>query len=189
MPTYVALLRGINIGANKRMKMEALRGVFDKLGLAGARTFLQSGNVIFEAKPGDPRRIAARIEAGIEEAFGFHSDVILRSSEDWKRLSAGNPYAKRTDIDPSRLIVLFLAGKLSVDTQRAVQALGGQPEEITPAESEVYIHYPDGMGQSKLDAKLAKVLGTSATARNWNSVSAIGELLEASGSRRPPTKG
>ena len=163
MPVHVALLRGINVGAHKRMSMEALRKVFTDLSLDDVQTHLQSGNVVFRSKKGDNSKLSKRIEAAIEQAFGFHSDVILRSETELRQAIGANPFADRSDLDPSRLLVLFLDGRLSTVEIEAVRALNVPPDEARPLETEIYVYYPNGMGRSKLDAALGKVLKTKGT--------------------------
>jgi uncharacterized protein (DUF1697 family) len=178
MPVQVALLRGINVGANKRMKMEALRKVFAELGLEGAQTYLQSGNVVFRSKESDKAKLAKRIETAIEQAFGFHSDIILRSAAEVRKVIASNPFADRPSLDPAKLLVLFLNERITAAELEALRHLDVPPDEVLPCETEVYIYYPNGMGRSKLDAAIAKVLKTNGTGRNWRSTLNILAMME-----------
>lgn len=170
MPALAAFLRGINVGPHKRMKMDALRKLFADLGFEEATTYLQSGNVVFQsAEPSSPK-LVRQIEEGIEQAFGFRSEVILRTAEQMREVVDANPFAGRDGIEPSKLLVLFFATPISAEEKRAVQQFYADPEEIAVRDSELYIYYPSGIGRSKLDGKLGKALKTSATGRNWNSV-------------------
>jgi uncharacterized protein (DUF1697 family) len=178
MSVHVALLRGINVGANKRMKMEALRKVFAELGLEGAQTYLQSGNVVFQSKETDKAKLAKRIETAIEEAFGFHSDIILRSAAEVRQVIASDPFADRLDLDPAKLLVLFLGRPLTAAEVKALRQLNVPPDEVLPDETEIYIYYPNGMGRSKLDVAMAKVLKTNGTGRNWRSTLNILSMME-----------
>lgn len=168
----VALLRGINVGSAKRLKMDALRGLFESLGLADAQTYLQSGNVIFESTEKNLGQLGKRIEAGIEETFGFHSDVILRTASQLDNVIQKNPFTARENIDPAKLLVLFLAFEPSAADASALRAIDTAPEQVFLSGSEVYIYYPNGMGRSKMPA-LDKILKTTGTGRNWNSVTNI----------------
>ena len=179
MTVLVALLRGVNLGAHKRMKMEALRQVFRDLELEDPQTYLQSGNVVFKSAERDSGKLTKRIESGIEAAFGFRSDVVLRNKKDMQRVAKANPFADRTGIDPAKLAVVFLAAKPPADAQKTLAALNSTPEELVLKGTELYIYYPDGMGRSKLNAaSVDRALKTSGTARNWNSVTNILKMME-----------
>lgn len=182
MPVLVALLRAVNVGPNNRMKMEALRHVFAEVGIEGAQTYLQSGNVVFPSTELSSVQLARRIEVRIEHAFGFHSDVILRSHDEIRRVIAENPFGARKGLEPAKLAVLFFPGAISAKEKNELAELSTGPEEIAAAASELYIYYPSGMGRSKLDAALGKALKTSPTARNWNSVTNIFAMMEKMGS-------
>jgi len=110
MTVYISLLRGVNVGGHNRIKMEPLRALYESLGLRNAQSLLQSGNVIFKTKEQDLVRLATRIENGIERTFGFRPDVIVRTVSNLRDVIARNPFATRPGIDPSRLLVTFLAG-------------------------------------------------------------------------------
>ena len=183
MPVYVALLRGINVGTAKRMKMDALRKVFQELEFEDPQTYLQSGNVVFRSTETNAAKLAQRIEARIEQAFGFHSDVFLRTAEELRQAISANPFSDRPDLDPAKLLILFLAGPLSASEARMVSGLQVPPDEIRPAETEIYTYYPNGMGRSKLDAALAKVLKTNGTGRNLRSATNILAMMDKAGER------
>jgi uncharacterized protein (DUF1697 family) len=177
---FVALLRGVNVGAHKRLKMDALRQLFSSLGLQGAQTYLQSGNVIFRADEPDALKLAARIESAIEQAFGFHSDIILRTVGQMRAAVEQNAFAQRVEaMDAAKLAVIFLRTAPSSGQSAKLAALDTSPEEIFIGVSELYIYYPNGMGKSKLSGPmLEKVLGTTGTARNWRSATNILTIME-----------
>ena len=108
MPVIVSLLRGVNVGGHQ-VKMDALRGLYESLGLRRAETFIQSGNVVFATQSRDLVRLAKRIEEAIEKSFGFRCDVILRATGEMRDALARNPFAARPEIDPARLLITFLA--------------------------------------------------------------------------------
>jgi uncharacterized protein (DUF1697 family) len=178
MPVQVALLRGINVGAHKRVKMDALRQLFAELGFDGAQTYLQSGNVVFQSTEPKSPELARRIEAGICHAFGFHSHVILRTTAEIGNAVAANPLAGRSDLDPAKFLVLFLDGRLSSEEEKALRAIEVDREEIYPAETELYVYYRDGINRSKIDLAMNKVLKTNATGRNWRSVENILSMMQ-----------
>lgn len=173
----ISMLRGVNLGPHRRMKMDDLRGVYELLGLREIHTFLQSGNVVFRTAERDLDKLAGRIEKGIENRFGFHSDVILRTSSEMKDVIGRNPFASRPDIHPSRLLVWFLAGDPGQKARDKVLTIKADPEELHIHDRELYIYYPNGLARPKLSmATVEKALKTAGTGRNWNSVTKMFEL-------------
>jgi uncharacterized protein (DUF1697 family) len=179
----VSLLRGINLGPHHRIPMDALRVLYESLGLRDVRTHIVSGNVIFRTQVRSLDPLAKRVEEAIEKTFGFRAEVMLRTPEQLREVLARNPFAERTGIEPAKLAVLFLARDPGPEARRKVLALKVGPEEMFMEGRELYIYYPNGMGQSKLlPALLDRNLGTPSTARNWNTVTrllALAEELEA----------
>jgi uncharacterized protein (DUF1697 family) len=123
--------------------------------------------------------LAQRIEGAIERTFGFRTDVILRTSAELKEMIAGNPFGKRSGIDPSKLLVTFLAAAPAANARNKVLQTKIEPEELRIHGRELYIYFPNGMGRTKLSwPTIAKMLGTSGTGRNWNSVTKLLEMAE-----------
>src|ERR1041384_3315326 len=115
MPVLIALLRGVNLGPHKRMKMDALRGVFESLGFTDVRTYLQSGNVVFRTKERNVQQLAKRIEDSIEQSFGFRSEVVLRTPGQLKEAIACCPFAARPGMEPNKLLITFLKDEPSAE--------------------------------------------------------------------------
>lgn len=176
------MLRGINVGSHKRMRMDALRAVYESVGLENPQTYLQSGNVVFKTRERDLTALAKRIESGIEQHFGFPSDVIVRTSSELRSVVARNPFAARPGIDPSKLLVTFLAGDGGKEAQENLLGIKADSEEMEVDGRELYIYFPFGIGRSKLSpALIEKKLKLTGTGRNWNTVTnllAIAEKLE-----------
>lgn len=182
MPVLISMFRGVNVGAHNRIKMDALRAVYESLKLEDARTYVQSGNVIFRTKEKNTAALAKRIESAFESKFGFHSEVILRSAGELRKAIAASPFTGRRDVEPAKLLVTFLAGDPGPDARATLRSLKGHPEELHLVERELYIYFPNGAGKSKLPwASLAKLLKTTGTARNWNSVTKMLEIAEELG--------
>ncbi|MPZ63418.1 MAG: DUF1697 domain-containing protein [Propionibacteriales bacterium] len=176
MTTYVALLRGINVGGHNKIGMADLRSMFDTLGYAGARTYLQSGNVVFDAPATDPARLAGAIEAGIAGDFGLSITVLLRTREDLDRVVANSPFVER-EADPKKLHVAFLSGVPADERVSAFESPAGENVGFVFDGAEIHLHYPHGYGRTKLThAYLEKRLGVAATARNWRTVFQLLEL-------------
>src|ERR1700684_3137774 len=107
MAVIICMLRGVNLG-KRRMKMDALRALYESLGLRDVQTLVQSGNVVFRTDQKSMAALAKRIESAVERGFGFHSDVILRSASEVREVIERNPLAKRSDPEPSKFLVWFL---------------------------------------------------------------------------------
>src|SRR5713101_3616743 len=179
MTVVVSLLRGVNVGGHNKIKMDALRSIYESLKLRDAQTYVQSGNVIFRTDERDIPRLAKRIEDGIERKFGFRPDVILRTAAEMREVIARNPFAKRRGIEPGKLLVSFHASDPGEEARERVRQMKCDPEEMRIEGREIYIYFPNGAGRSKLPwAGLGKMLKTAATGRNWNSVTKMLEMAE-----------
>ena len=167
MSTYVAFLRGINLG-KRSVKSPELKAAYEAMGFAGVRTLLASGNVIFEAPtPPDP----ARLESGFEAAFGFASGTVLRSQDELRALIAADPFSGRTEDDDTKLYVTFTQSVISVTP--APRAVPGDFELVKQTDRELFIlafRMPNGRFGAGID-QLHKSLGKSLwTSRNYNTV-------------------
>lgn len=173
MTTYVALLRGINVGGHNKVPMAELRELFAALGHRGARTYIQSGNVVFDAEA-DAGTLEREIKAGIAKRFGFDVPVMVRSRAELDMVLAAHPFGDR-ELDPAKVAVVFLSGPIG-----EVTVADGYPEEAVSAGRELFIHYPDGMGRSKLDRSgFWKQLGdVTTTTRNWRTVTMLRQLMD-----------
>ncbi len=175
---YVALLRGINVGGNRRMKMDELKSVFRTIGCADPVTILQSGNVTFASDDGDIQALTKEIENAVELAFGFGVDVLIRTGREMATLLDSHPFSETQLEDPRMAHVMFFNDFPDPDRYSDLRASHEGPEEISLIGRELFIHYPDGSGRSRLSGTaIEKVLGTRGTARNWNTVLKIAEKL------------
>jgi uncharacterized protein (DUF1697 family) len=179
MAVVISLLRGVNVGGHNKIQMEALRALCRALGLRDAQTYVQSGNVVFRTEARDLVRLARRIEGAIHASLGFRPAVMVRTSAELRDVIARNPFAARRGIDPRKLVVSFLAAEPGPEARQRLLRVPAGPEELHLAGRELYIYFPNGMGRSKLSpAVLEKALQTSATGRNWNSVTKLLEIAE-----------
>jgi uncharacterized protein (DUF1697 family) len=180
MPVYVSMLRGVNIGGHNKIKMEALRALYESLGFQEPQSFIQSGNVVFRAKERNPTLLSKRITDAIEKKFKFRPAVLLRSVVELRRVITANPFADRKGIDPSKLAVSFLEVGLDAGIRAALVAMECAPEELCPHDRELYIYFPNGMARPKLSMpKVERILKTACTARNWNTVQKLLEMAVA----------
>jgi len=177
MAVVISLLRGVNVGGHNQVKMEALRALYQSLDLGNATTHIQSGNILFTTKEKNLPRLAKRIADAIEQSFGVRTEVILRTAAELEAVIAANPFAKRSDVPPNKLVVTFLATDPGTEAHDNLRKLPPCREELHLIGRELYVHFPDGMGRSKLPmAAIDKALKTPGTARNWNTVTKLLEL-------------
>jgi uncharacterized protein (DUF1697 family) len=172
MTSYIALLRGINVGDNM-LKMERLRKIFADLGFPDARTYLQSGNVLFSAK-GEPADLAAMVESKLSDVTRLPVSVIVKAPAQLQRVVAANPFAREAAALPKTVHVTFLAGAASKAGLAAIGKLQAGSDRWQAAGSEIYLHCPNGYGRTKLNnTALERALGLRATTRNWSTVTAL----------------
>ena len=179
MPVAISMLRGVNLGPHRRIKMEDLRKLYESLGLRDPRTFVQSGNVLFATEERSLSKVAKRIEDGIERRFGFRSDVIIRTAAELREVIRNNPFEGRAGIDPSKLLITFLADDPGDAARKTAAKMSTESEELHIRGRELYVYYSNGLARPKLSwANLEKILKTSGTGRNWNSVTKMLEMAE-----------
>lgn len=170
MPVFIALIRGINVGGHKKIRMADLKVSCEALGLRNVRTLLQSGNVVFESDEKDRARLAAQI-VGV---LGVEAKVILRTGAELRKVVDANPMVAEAERAPSRFIVVFLAEKPPAAAMKALRDAYEGPEKMQLHGAELYIEYGSGMGQSKLtNVLIERKLGVAGTARNWNTVTKL----------------
>lgn len=177
MPTYVSLLRGLNVGGNNRLKMTDLKAIYQDISLDDAVTYLQSGNVVFRSPSRDRRALAKSIAVAIQQTTGMDLAVLVRSSSELAKVLAANPFPQAAHDDPNHLLVMFLAEAPTQSSFRAMADAYAGPELMKLSGTHLYIHYVNGIGTSKLTgAAIEKKLGTVGTGRNWNTVEALRKI-------------
>jgi uncharacterized protein (DUF1697 family) len=173
MAIYIALLRGVNVGGNT-LKMDRLRALCAELCMKNVRTYVQSGNVVFEAQ-GTSSHWAQALENKLAGESRLPVSVIVRTAAEMARVLTGNPFLKEKGIDTARLAVTFLQQAPAKTALEALGALKIGSERFHCADKEVYLHCPDGFANAKLYA-LDKVLSQRTTTRNWNTVKRLREM-------------
>jgi len=175
MATYIALLRGINVGRNKRIAMARLRELLTGLGYDDVRTLLQSGNAVFTSSRRSAEAVGAEVERAIRSELGLDVGVLIRTAAQLDAAVQANPLAA-AGRDPSRLVVLFLSdapAKAAIPTPEDVE-----PEEWHIGQREIYLWCPEGILKSALVPLFSdKQLGVQVTARNWRTVCKLAELV------------
>ena len=169
MTTYIALLRAVNVGGTGMLPMKELAALCAGIGFANVRTYIQSGNVVF-ASPFSAPEVTSALEQALAAKMGERVDVMVRTAAELRAVLAANPFPTA---DPARVGVVFLAAPAPPDLLERTVIPG--PEDVRAAGRELFIHYPDGMGRSKL--KLPSTL--VGTTRNINTVAKLAALAEA----------
>ena len=179
MAGLVALLRGVNVGGHRKVPMADLRAVAGSIGFREAATFIQSGNLVFGFDLGE-EAAAARLEEALESRFGFPVDVVVRTAERWRRHAAANPFGAEAEREPDRVVLLVPRRSPAAGSAAALAARAGAGERVEGAGDALWVHYPGGIARSKLaPALIDRVVGSPTTARNWRTVAALRDLLDA----------
>ena len=164
---YAALLRGINVGGKNKLPMQELAELFAGAGCRNVETYIQSGNVVFQASAALAKDVPSFVSEAIEQRFGYRVPLILRSGPELAKVVAGNPFLRRGAAE-KELHVYLLADQpaaAELDAQRS------PPDEFVLKGREIYLRLPNGMGRSKLtNAYFDAKLKTVSTARNWATV-------------------
>jgi uncharacterized protein (DUF1697 family) len=176
--SYVALIRGINLGSQKRVAMADLRGLFEDLGAKDVATYLQSGNVVFKSSDG-AEKLTRAIERRIRRDLRLSVTVLVLTRPQLTKVLGGNPFAKAKK-EPAKLHVTFLAKKPPRAKVSKLDPKLGKPDEFRVVGRQIYLHCPNGYGKSKLtNAYFEKQLDVAATTRNWKTVTKLGELTSS----------
>jgi uncharacterized protein (DUF1697 family) len=175
--TLVVLLRGINIGPNNRIAMPALRAALEDAGFGDVRTYVQSGNVVLTSRAG-PAKVAATVERAVADSFGLEVPVVVRTRDELADVVARDPLGD-VATTPKRYQVTFLAKKLDPATAEKLESVAAAGERLVVSGREVYAWHPEGVARSKLAAlRAGRALATTATARNWTTVTTLLALAD-----------
>ncbi len=178
MKTYIALLRGVNVGGNKKIAMADLRRLCADIGLPEARTLLQSGNLVFSDASRSAGALEKLLEKEAQDRLGLSTRFFVRGAEEWADVVAHNPFPDAAERDPSHLLVLFLPDAPGAAEMTSLRAAIVGREVVQAAAHHVYAVYPDGIGRSKLtNAVLERALGAPCTGRNWNTVTKLAKMV------------
>ena len=173
---HVALLRGINLGGRNRLSMKDLSFMFSDAGCASVATYIQSGNVVFQAPPAIARRIPDLIEKAISKTFGYQVPVVMRTGGELRKIVRGNPFL-RAGAEEATLHVAFLATRPAAARVKVLDPDRSPPDAFAVRGREIYLHCPKGYGRSKLtNAYFDSKLATFSTVRNWRTVMTLLEL-------------
>jgi uncharacterized protein (DUF1697 family) len=177
MPVYVALLRGINLGGHKKIKMDELRAALAAIGFDEVKTYIQSGNVVFKAAKISDKVLSKKIEATILSNFGHSVSAIIRTAEEIEQVIGNNPFLKQPDIDQTKLHVMFLREPPAQSALQQLQTLVLKPDQFRFLGKELYFYLPNGVAESVVMKKpIDRVLGIPTTMRNWRTVNTIQQM-------------
>lgn len=176
METFIALLRGINVGGHRKIKMADLKHVHETMGHGNVATYLQSGNVAFDCANNDRQALAQSLEQAYDKAFGFYPDVLIRSAKDFALAANQCPFPITADRQTKFLHLTLLSAVPDSAALEKFNTYDG-PEEKQVIGDTLYVYYTDGSGRSKLNLSfIERTLKVKGTARNWNTVSKLLEL-------------
>lgn len=178
MKSFIALYRGINVGGNNPVKMEALRALHERLGHRAVNSYIQSGNIVFSTAKSAAAFLPI-LAAEFAEEFGFDAKVVVVSAERWAAIVDNNPYSKAAAADPKKVSVGICDGDPDAGGLQALLAKTGGREAFVIGKRIVYLHAPDGFGNSKFAAGMEKACGVPMTVRNWRTVEALWNMANA----------
>ena len=177
MPTFISLIRGINVSGQRKIRMVELKEAYEAIGLTNVDTYLQSGNVVFDGRVRSAAKVVAAIEKQILSLFGHEVTVMVRTPGDFECIVTSNPFSPYAKADPSKVHVTFLASKPSAGLVKSMEAVDTRGDEFSVNDKEIFLHCPGGYGKTKLNnAVFERKLGMLATTRNWRTVIALRDM-------------
>jgi uncharacterized protein (DUF1697 family) len=177
MPTYIALLRSVNVVGRNIIRMPELVRAFEKAGFKEVRTYIQSGNVLFETAEESCQSLAGRIGEIVTKNFGLKLHVLVLTPQELSEVVSNNPFTKRAGIDLTRLHVTFLDREPDPGKTEKLLTYDYPPDELIIRGKAVYLHCPEGYGRTKFhNTFIEKKLDANGTSRNWNTCLKLVEL-------------
>lgn len=176
---YISLLRGINVGGHKIIKMDQLLQAYEELGFVDVATYIQSGNVVFKSCAKTSEDLAKEIEEMLRRRFSMSVAVIVRTAEEIGKVARSNPFLKESGIDPGTLHVTFLSHAPQKAALKGLDALAAGADRFHCCGREIFLHCPNRFAETKLSINtFEKVLSVGATTRNWNTVNKLWAMAE-----------
>jgi len=177
--TYISILRGINVSGQKIIKMEALKELYTRLGFLNCKTYVQSGNVLFQFKNEKTDVLVKLIQNEIKSEFGFDVPVIVMDNIKLERIVKRNPFVKDNLKNPSYMHVTFLSSHPADFDESDILNKRAPAEEMMFTKEAVYLYCPNGYGKTKLNNNfLENKLKVRATTRNWKTTNKLLELAK-----------
>lgn len=179
LPSYIALLRGINVSGQKMIKMTDLKVLFQKLGFTNIQTYLQSGNVVFKSNDLNINALQTQIQQGIQDAYGFDVPTLILTSEELNTIITHNPFLSLPEMDSAFFHVTFLENKPATIDFENIISKKNEREQIDLVSNAFYLYCPDGYGKTKLhNSFLEKQVKVTATTRNWKTCLQLVEMTQ-----------
>lgn len=179
MSKYISMLRGINVGGQKLIKMDALRELYKSLGFIHVKSYIQSGNLIFSAPNLEARSIEHKIAQHITENYGFEVEIFVMTAQELINMVANNPFVNDPSKDPAYFHITFLSQHSAEINMEKVIHKKAEGEDAIFTEKAVYLYCPHGYGRTKLNNFfIEKLLNVSATTRNWKTVQKLLEIAQ-----------
>jgi uncharacterized protein (DUF1697 family) len=176
MKTFIALLRGINVTGRNKIPMAELREVCSELGWADVKSYIQSGNLVFNADA-KPDELEADLEGAIKGRFGLTIHVMIRAGSDWPTLVAGNPFPEESASEPNRVLLSVPKSPPKEGAAEALQERAVAGERVVRVGDVLWVHFPNGAGTSKISpALLDRLVGSPVTGRNLRTVLKLDEM-------------
>ena len=176
MSKYISMLRGINVGGEKKLRMETLREIYQSAGFWNIRTYLQSGNVMFETAESDLSGLTTVIETLVEETCGYPVKVFIRIPSEFTQILLNNPFV---NTEKNKLHVTFLYQIPPATAWEKLIIPSGIPDKFEQGNQDIYLYCPNGYGSTKIsNSFFERKLGVATTTRNWNTVQALYRLSE-----------
>lgn len=177
MTTYVALLRGVNVGGRNKLAMADLRALLTELGHGDPRTYVQSGNAVFTSGRTDVQTLADELRERMSSDLGVSTTVLLRTAGELADVVAANPFASAAAADPTTVHVAFLSAEPSDPAAFAFDTQQYAPEELAVGDRVLYLHLPNGLGRSRLAVDLdRRRTDVDVTMRNWRTVTRLRDI-------------
>lgn len=176
MTTYVALLRGINVGGHKTIAMADLRAALTRAGCSNVQTLLQSGNVVLDAAASSAAKLESWLEEEVDQRLSVQTEFHVRSAAEFAAVIDANPFIAEAARNPSGFLVTFFKTPLDQAQVKAAQAAITGPERLHADGRHLYMVFPDGIGRSKAAVVVGRTFGATGTARNWNTVQKLAAL-------------
>jgi len=178
MKTYISLLRGINIGGHKKIKMDSLRDGFSSLGYTNIKTYIQSGNILFCSKEEDKTKLEREISSMIMDKYGFDVPVLVLISDDLNEVITNNPFANSINHKKEFIHITFISNEVKEINYKEIESKKESEDEYKIINKAIYLYLQKGYGNTKIHNNFfEKLLKTQATTRNWKTCL---ELLEMS---------
>jgi len=183
MTTYISMLRGINVGSQKKIRMKDLRDLYESLNFRNCQTYIQSGNVIFKFDDISSSKLSIKIEKQIKKVFGFDVPVFIRTKDELAKIIEDNPFISKenslTKEDLKLFHVTFLSDSPAQLPIKEIDLIKNESEKFSIVSKEIYLFLPNGYARTKLsNGFFEKKLKVSATTRNWRTVNKLYDIAK-----------